>query len=69
MSPTLPTISWVGRIDPIKDLETLLRAFALVHEEMPAARLRLFGSPPKGRESYLDQLPGPGRRPGHRRGR
>ena len=52
--PDAPTISWVGRIDPIKDVETLVRAFALVHEEMPAARLRLFGSPPKGRESYLE---------------
>jgi polysaccharide biosynthesis protein PelF len=51
--PEVPTISWVGRIDPIKDLETLLRAFALVHQEMPEARLRLFGSPPKGREPYL----------------
>ena len=51
--PEVPTISWVGRIDPIKDLETLLRAFALVHQRMPEARLRLFGSPPKGREPYL----------------
>lgn len=53
--PELPTISWVGRIDPIKDLETLIRAFALVHEVMPTARLRLFGSPPGGREGYLQQ--------------
>ncbi|MEQ0562347.1 GT4 family glycosyltransferase PelF [Amycolatopsis sp. NEAU-NG30] len=53
--PDVPTISWVGRIDPIKDLETLIRAFALVHEAMPAARLRLFGSPPGGREGYLRQ--------------
>ena len=51
--PGEPTISWVGRIDPIKDLGTLLRAFALVRRDMPAARLRLFGSPPKGREPYL----------------
>lgn len=51
--PEQPTISWVGRIDPIKDLETLIRAFSLVHREMPAARLRMFGSPPAGRESYL----------------
>jgi polysaccharide biosynthesis protein PelF len=51
--PETPTISWVGRVDPIKDLETLMRAFALVHQEMPEARLRLFGSPPKGKESYL----------------
>jgi glycosyltransferase involved in cell wall biosynthesis len=53
--PEAPTISWVGRIDPIKDLETLLRAFSLVHREMPEARLRLFGSPPKGREPYLQR--------------
>jgi polysaccharide biosynthesis protein PelF len=53
--PGAPTISWVGRIDPIKDLETLLRAFSLVHHEMPEARLRLFGSPPKGREAYLQR--------------
>jgi glycosyltransferase involved in cell wall biosynthesis len=26
--PEVPTISWVGRIDPIKDLVTLLRAFS-----------------------------------------
>ncbi len=53
--PEAPVISWVGRIDPIKDLETLLRAFSLVHREMPEARLRLFGSPPKGREPYLQR--------------
>jgi polysaccharide biosynthesis protein PelF len=53
--PEVPTISWVGRVDPIKDLETLLRAFSLVHQEMPEARLRMFGAPPKGRESYLQR--------------
>jgi glycosyltransferase involved in cell wall biosynthesis len=53
--PEAPTISWVGRIDPIKDLETLLRGFALVHRAMPEARLRMFGSPPGGREGYLRQ--------------
>jgi polysaccharide biosynthesis protein PelF len=53
--PAVPTISWVGRIDPIKDLETLLRAFCLVHSEMPAARLRLFGSAPPGGEAYLQR--------------
>ena len=41
--PAEPTLVWVGRIDPLKDLETLIRAFALVREEVPAARLRLFG--------------------------
>lgn len=53
--PELPTISWVGRIDPIKDLETLLRAFALVKKDMPQARLRVFGSPPRGRQPYLER--------------
>ena len=53
--PAVPTISWVGRIDPIKDLETLLRAFSLVRRELPAARLRLFGSAPQGGEAYLQR--------------
>ena len=51
--PEEPTISWLGRIDPLKDLETLLRAFALVRMEMPRARLRLFGSVPAGNEVYF----------------
>ena len=53
--PDVPTISWVGRIDPIKDLETLLRAFSLVIKEMPDAKLRIFGSPPQGGEAYLER--------------
>ena len=51
--PEVPTISWAGRIDPIKDIESLLEAFALVRKEMPDARLRIFGSAPPGREAYL----------------
>ncbi len=53
--PEAPTISWAGRVDPVKDLETLLFAFALVHRQMPAARLRMFGSPPPGQEAYLER--------------
>jgi len=53
--PEPPTISWAGRVDPVKDLETLLLAFALVHRQMPQARLRLFGSPPPGQEAYLER--------------
>jgi len=52
--PEVPTISWAGRIDPVKDLITLLRAFSLVLREMPEARLRIFGSPPQGGEAYLE---------------
>jgi polysaccharide biosynthesis protein PelF len=53
--PAAPTISWVGRIDPVKDLETLLEAFSLVHAQMPEARLRMFGSAPPGQEGYLSR--------------
>ena len=51
--PPVPTISWAGRIDPIKDLHTLLRAFAIVGRELPGVRLRLFGAAPAGAEGYL----------------
>lgn len=51
--PEQPTVSWIGRITPIKDLETLLTAFRLIHEQLPDARLRVFGSAPAGDEEYL----------------
>jgi glycosyltransferase involved in cell wall biosynthesis len=53
--PEVPTLAWAGRIDPIKDLETLIRAFALVRAELPAARLRIFGGTPRGGEAYRDR--------------
>jgi glycosyltransferase involved in cell wall biosynthesis len=52
INPAQPTISWVGRIDPLKDLETLIRAFGMVKENLPEARLRMFGPVPKGNEGY-----------------
>lgn len=52
--PAVPTVTWAGRIDPIKDLGTLIEAFALVHKEIPEARLRLFGGFPVGNQAYLD---------------
>ncbi|MDH6132819.1 glycosyltransferase involved in cell wall biosynthesis [Kitasatospora sp. MAA4] len=52
--PATPTLSWAGRVDPIKDLETLIRAFALVRQEMPDARLRMFGGTARGAEGYRD---------------
>ncbi|MEU6912229.1 GT4 family glycosyltransferase PelF [Streptomyces olindensis] len=54
--PEVPTLSWCGRIDPIKDLETLVRAYALVRAEIPATRLRLFGPVPPGGEAYRTRL-------------
>jgi glycosyltransferase involved in cell wall biosynthesis len=53
--PDAPTLSWAGRVDPIKDLETLIRAFSLVRARMPAARLRLFGGTPRGGEAYRER--------------
>ncbi|MCX4693709.1 GT4 family glycosyltransferase PelF [Streptomyces sp. NBC_01408] len=54
--PEVPTLSWCGRIDPIKDLETLIRAYAFMREELPALRLRLFGPVPAGCEEYKLRL-------------
>ncbi|MGW7416105.1 GT4 family glycosyltransferase PelF [Streptomyces sp. NPDC054863] len=54
--PEIPTLSWAGRIDPIKDLETLVRAYAICRAEMPALRLRLFGGVPEGGEAYRTKL-------------
>ncbi|WHT21601.1 GT4 family glycosyltransferase PelF [Crossiella sp. CA-258035] len=53
--PEVPTLSWAGRVDPIKDLETLIKAFALVCEQVPKVRLRLFGGTPKGGETYANR--------------
>ncbi|MEI7032533.1 GT4 family glycosyltransferase PelF [Streptomyces pratensis] len=53
--PAGPVLSWAGRVDPIKDLETLIRAFALVRARVPAARLRLFGGTPRGGEGYRNR--------------
>ncbi|MEU8465260.1 GT4 family glycosyltransferase PelF [Streptomyces sp. NPDC029003] len=54
--PEVPTLSWCGRIDPIKDLETLIRAYAFMRRELPALRLRLFGPVPAGCEAYRLRL-------------
>ncbi|MFE9742228.1 GT4 family glycosyltransferase PelF [Streptomyces sp. NPDC006477] len=53
--PEALTLSWAGRVDPIKDLETLIRAFALVRERLPDVRLRLFGGTPRGGEAYRER--------------
>lgn len=50
--PEVPTISYMGRVDPLKDLHTLIRAFALVRAEIPEARLRIFGGTPAVNRIY-----------------
>lgn len=41
--PTTPTVVWVGRIEPLQDLDTVLEAFYRVRWHLPAARLRVVG--------------------------
>jgi glycosyltransferase involved in cell wall biosynthesis len=50
-----PVVVWVGRIDPLKDLITLLQAAAVVHKARPDIEFRLFGSAPAGNESYYER--------------
>ena len=49
------TLVWVGRIEPAKDLISLLHAFAEIHKEKPKTRLRIVGAPAEGLEgsTYL----------------
>ncbi|MFF7733011.1 DUF3492 domain-containing protein [Streptomyces sp. NPDC007984] len=48
------TLVWVGRVEPAKDLVSLLHAFAEVRKQQPRARLRIVGAPtgPEG-AAYL----------------
>ncbi|WP_078862543.1 DUF3492 domain-containing protein, partial [Streptomyces sp. NRRL F-5123] len=40
-----PTVAWVGRADPAKDLIALLHSFDAIRREEPQARLRIFHAP------------------------
>jgi glycosyltransferase involved in cell wall biosynthesis len=53
--PEVPTLVWLGRIDPLKDVETLIRSFAKVHEALPEARLRIFGGTTTENEPYRER--------------
>lgn len=50
-----PIVAWAGRIDPLKDLETLLRAAAVVHAARPEVRFRLYGSAEPRTEWYFER--------------
>lgn len=54
--PDVPTVSFVGRIDPLKDLHTLVEAFAIVRRTVPDALLRIFGPTPVGNEGYAEDV-------------
>ncbi|MCL2555182.1 MAG: DUF3492 domain-containing protein [Actinomycetia bacterium] len=51
-----PTVAWVGRAEPAKDLIALLHAFHAIREEEPQARLRIFHlrGGADGSDAYLD---------------
>ena len=54
--PDEPVVSFVGRIDPLKDLRTMIEALAIVRAEIPNARLRLFGPTPAANTGYRASL-------------
>ncbi|MER5196105.1 DUF3492 domain-containing protein [Streptomyces sp. NPDC002755] len=49
------TLVWVGRVEPAKDLVSLLHAFAEVRKEEPRTRLRIISAPAgaEGQQAYL----------------
>lgn len=47
------TLVWIGRVEPSKDLISLLHSFAEVRKEEPKTRLRIFGAPADGPEGAL----------------
>ncbi|MHC0430137.1 DUF3492 domain-containing protein [Streptomyces sp. O3] len=54
------TLVWVGRVEPAKDLISLLHAFAEVRRAEPGARLRIVGAPADGGDAaaYLAHCKG-----------
>lgn len=50
-----PLVVWVGRITPVKDLITLIRAAGAVHDAHPDVRFALFGAAPEGDEEYYKE--------------
>lgn len=50
--PEVPTITFVGRIDPLKDLGTLIDAFSWVRQAVPNAVLKMFGPTPEVNADY-----------------
>lgn len=50
-----PTMIWLGRINPLKDVITLIEAMDLVRREMPAARTLLFSKASVGDAAYEAQ--------------
>jgi glycosyltransferase involved in cell wall biosynthesis len=52
LSPDVPVIGFVARLDPWKGLEVFLRAAKIVSERIPQARFLVVGNAPSGFEAY-----------------
>jgi glycosyltransferase involved in cell wall biosynthesis len=53
----LPSVVvWVGRINPLKDLQTLIEAASLVRSERPDVKFELFGSAAGEDDDYFQQM-------------
>ncbi len=48
----VPTMVWTGRIDPLKDLLTLIDATAIIREAISDVQVLLYGKAPQGNEGY-----------------
>jgi glycosyltransferase involved in cell wall biosynthesis len=51
--PSRPTVFFLGRLDPVKNLEVLLKAWSIVSREIPDARLEIAG---EGTRAYTEKL-------------
>jgi glycosyltransferase involved in cell wall biosynthesis len=51
-----PTVVWVGRINPLKDLHTLMHAAAVVHHARPDIRFLMYGSAAAEDEGYHQEI-------------
>jgi len=51
-APRVGKVVTVGRIDPLKDVQTMLHVAAEVTRQLPAARFEYWGPPTKGQEAY-----------------
>lgn len=50
--PGTGTVVTVGRIDPLKDVQTMLHVAAAVTRQLPGARFEYWGPPTRGQERY-----------------
>ena len=54
--PEVPTIVFVGRMDPLKDLRNLVLAIPRIAEKVPDVQVRLIGPVPETNVAYVEEL-------------